>query len=80
MNAASPSGATHLLEAHEGVHLVDVAMNALGHAMGEVDVRVAGVGEQVRGLAQPPKQPVEEREALGIAVEDQLLGKCDEGA
>ncbi len=59
---------------------MDVAVDRFRHRVGEVDVGVAGVGEQVGRLAQPPQQPIQQGEALGIAVEDQLAREIDEGA
>ncbi len=72
-------GRDHLLEAHEGVHLVDVAMDALGHDPRGMDVGVRRVLEQARRGAQPPQQPVEQGEALGVGMRDDLARQRDEG-
>ncbi len=71
-------GRHNLLEAHEGMHLVDVAVDGLGHRARRVDIGVARVVEEARSLAQPPQQPVEQREPLGIGMDDDLAGERDE--
>ena len=56
-------------EADEGAHLVGVAADALGEAVGAVDVGVGGHLQQMLFAAVgAPDQAVEQGEALGVAV------------
>ena len=65
--------AADFAEADEGVHLVLVAAHGLGHRCDPRDVGIGRDVEQVVIVAQPPQQPIEQGEALGIAVQDRGL-------
>ena len=71
-------------EADEGVHLVQVAADGLGHALEAEDQRVGGDLEQVAlAVEEAPDQGVEEGVALGVAVADheadQVVGGAGQG-
>ena len=71
-------------EADEGVHLVQVAADRLGHALEAEHQRVGGDLEQVAlAVEETPDQRVEKRVALGVAVADhkadQVVGGAGQG-
>ena len=71
-------------EADEGMHLVQVAADRLGHAFEAEHQRVGGDLEQVAlTVKETPDQRVEKRVALGVAVADdeadQVVGGARQG-
>ena len=71
-------------EADEGVHLVQVATDRLGHALEAEHQRIGGDLEQVAlTVKETPDQRVEKRVAFGLAVAhhkaDQVVGGAGQG-
>ena len=69
-----------LPEAHEGVHLVDVAAHRLLHASKRRTSGSEAIFSRFGSRPQPPQQPVEQGEALGIGVAEDGFGALDEVA
>ena len=70
-----------LAEADKGVHLVRVPADGLGHGAEPDDVGVGCDADQRRlAVRQPPQHPVQQGEALGVAVSGAELGQFHEGA
>src|SRR3954451_23534879 len=67
-----------LAEAHEGVHLVLVAVDRLCHGHDLRDVEIGRDLDEIVVVFQPKQQAIEDRETLGIAMEDRGLGELDE--
>ncbi len=65
-------------EANEGAHLVDVAPHLLGEMVEPPPQRIGLVIDRRRCVAQPHQHRVEQREALGVAVEDHRPGQIEE--
>jgi hypothetical protein len=67
-----------LLEAHEGVHLVRLALDRLRHTAQACHVAVSGIGKQplLAAAHHAPERAVHERPALGIAVAGAGLEKA----
>ena len=57
-------------EAHEGVHLVTVAAHVLGQLLHPPHIGIGLVFHHPPVRLQTPQQPVEQREAFGIGMED----------
>ena len=76
-----PVGFCDLAEADEGAHLVGVAADGLGEAVGAVHLGVGGHFQQVflAGMGAPD-QAVEQGEALGLVVLDDCFGEGYQGA
>ena len=70
--------APDLAEADEGVHLVRVAMDGLGHRRDLRDIGIGRDAEQVVVVTQPPQQAIEDRKTFVIAVQDRRLRQFDE--
>ena len=68
-----------LFETDEGMHLVDVAMYGLFHFARGINIAVASVGEEMRGLPETPQQAIEQSKTFGIGMCDDLLRERDEG-
>ena len=67
--------ATDLAEAHEGVHLVLVAMDRSCHRRDLRDVRIGRDLDEIVIVLQPPEQAIEDRKTLGIAMQDGGIGR-----
>ena len=70
--------AADLAEADKGLHLVLVAAHRARHRRDQRDIRIGRDRQQIVMAAQPPQQPVQDRKALGIAVQDRRLRQFDE--
>ena len=68
---------SHAAEAHEGVHLVQVAPHGARHQIEPVHQRIAGDLEQIAlAVEHAPDEPVEQGVALRIAVADHMLDRA----
>ena len=64
----------HAAEAHEGVHLVQVAPHGARHEIEPMHQRIAGDLQQIAlAVEHAPDEPVEQRIAFRIAVADHML-------
>jgi hypothetical protein len=63
---------------HECVNLVNLALHGVAHRAGANDVRVARDAHEPRLVPEAPQQPVQQREACGIAVKQRALGERHE--
>jgi len=72
------SACVDLAKAHERLHLVHVMANTLRHRIRARHVGVDGNAQQRPLVAEAPEQPVEQGEALGIAMEDCRRTEHDE--
>lgn len=70
--------ASDLAEAHEGMHLVLVAMDCSCHGGDLRDIRIGRDLDEIVIVLQSPEQAIEDRKALGIAMQDRGLGELDE--
>src|SRR3982750_2005749 len=62
-----------LAEAHEGVHLVLVAIDRLCHGRDLRDIEIGRDLDEIVIVLQPKQQAIEDRETLGIAMQDRGL-------
>ena len=65
-------------EADEGLHLVHVAPHRLRHLVGAQPVGIERIGAQTGLDLEAPEQPIEQAEAIGVAVQDDALAERQE--
>src|SRR3984957_20572056 len=73
-----PLAPADFAEADKGVHLVLVAAHRFYHCRDMGDVGIGRGRQQFMIAAQPPQQPVEDRETLAVAMQDRDLRQFDE--
>ena len=67
-------------EADEGVHLVEVAADLLGHPLEPVEQGIGAILHRPAVGAQLEQHGVEQGEALGVRMADRLFRQVDEAA
>jgi hypothetical protein len=72
-------GGHDLPKAKEILHPLDVPVDSLRHLHGEIDIGVGRILQQLGLAPQSPEEPVEQREAARIAVQNDGPRQRDEG-